>query len=256
MPDKNRADNSRDRDRSEEMRDKISLNLTSEEGMLLLTSARLLDKLVAGVTIHAQERDQLIKDIIQKLDNKLPVEVSRVASELADAIVDSVLCEGDEEDYILSELGPADDFSSVEDQIAGMLCDPLLENPAFYPHEQNFEGDRYGTLDMQADLSQFDFPMYLIDRTLPVLEAALVKHLSVTAHYYSMARESVDTITLDPLVMLKEGKLWRMVAYCHERQEILIFRVDRIKEIIQTQSMFEAPSDMARLSYARLPVYS
>ena len=64
MPDKNRADNSRDRDRGreEELKESFLMNLTNEEGMLLLTSARLLDKLVAGVTIHAQERDQLIKD--------------------------------------------------------------------------------------------------------------------------------------------------------------------------------------------------
>lgn len=98
--------------------------------------------------------------------------------------------------------------------------------------------------------------MYATDETLPILENAMINHLSVRAQYYSFARESVDTITLNPLVIIKEQDNWRMVAFCHELSEILLFRVDRIKEIIETAQTFEAPKDVSQISYKRLPVYS
>lgn len=164
MPDKNRADNSRDRDRGreEELKESFLMNLTNEEGMLLLTSARLLDKLVAGVTIHAQERDQLIKDIIEKLDQKVPPEVSRVASELADAIVDSVLCEGEmEDDYgMLSEslnFSGEDDLTAIRYELGSDLETYSLDDAL--TSKQKF------IRDMASDATLFDFPMYKIDHT-------------------------------------------------------------------------------------------
>lgn len=239
MPEPERADNSNhnqnhNKDKENELKESFSLTLTNEEGMLLLTSARLLDKLVAGVTIHAQERDQLIKDIIAKLDNQVPPEVSRVAGELADAIVESVLCEGElDDDYgFLSE---EVDLGSLEVETG---------------KKEKF------LRDMASDPAHFDYPMYCTDKTLPVLEKALINHNSVQVHYYSFMREAVDTVTLDPLVIMKEHSLWRMVAYCHEKRDILVFRVDRIKEIAQTKTSFEAPVDVSNLSYNRLPAYS
>ncbi len=46
-----------------------------------------------------------------------------------------------------------------------------------------------------------------------------------------------------------------MVAFCHERGEVLLFRVDRIKSIDETAESFE-PKDVGTMSYKRLPVYS
>ena len=91
-----------DKDREEELSQKFTVEYTKEEAMLLLTSARLLDKLVAGVTIHARERDEIIKDIIDRLSESLSKDVAHVANELADAIVDSVLgCDETDDDYAL-----------------------------------------------------------------------------------------------------------------------------------------------------------
>ncbi|MBI4532623.1 MAG: hypothetical protein HY711_01650, partial [Candidatus Melainabacteria bacterium] len=49
------------------MEQKFSLELTPEEGILILTGAKLLDKLVAGISIRAKDRDELIKEIIAKI---------------------------------------------------------------------------------------------------------------------------------------------------------------------------------------------
>jgi predicted DNA-binding transcriptional regulator YafY len=190
------------------MDDKFSLELSQEEGILLLTSARLLDKLVAGVTIHAKERDELIREIIDKLATAISPALASMSDELADAIVESVLgCEEQE--------------------------------------DEDFPTDTNGRdfVEASSDSNALNYPMYSVEKTLPMLEKALINHVAVSAQYYSFARESVDKLTLDPLTILREEGLWRMVAYCHEIDDVMVFRVDRIKELQETAQHFETPSD-------------
>lgn len=265
-----RAENNNRDSGRDELSEKFTLEFTKEEGMLLLTSAKLLDKLVAGVTIHAQERDELIKEIIEKLAGSVSPEVSKVSGELAEAIVDSVMGADELEDdysYVSDALG----FNLVEgDSFLDTYSEEEIQSlRRSIAEDANREGEDFaferptGQLNLfeescldSAQYAQIDFPMYATDETLPVLENAMINHLSVRAQYYSFARESVDTITLNPLVIIKEQGNWRMVAFCHELSEILLFRVDRIKEIIETAQTFEAPKDVSQISYKRLPVYS
>lgn len=186
------------------MEDKFSLELSQEEGILLLTGARLLDKLVAGVTIHATERDELIREIIDKLALSVSPALSSMSDELADAIVESVLGLDDHEDG-------------------------------------EFDDEATDFVEASTESNSPNYPMYAVDKTLPVLERALVSHHSVSAEYYSFARESVDNLTLNPLTIIREDGLWRMVAYCKEVDDVMIFRVDRIKELSETTHEFETP---------------
>jgi hypothetical protein len=267
-----------DNDREKELSQKFTVELTKEEGMLLLTSARLLDKLVAGVTIHARERDEIIKDIIEKLSLAVSRDVAHVANELADAIVDSVLgCDEMDDDYTLISdalampLADEDYLTLRRESTDDFLVDrgrelKFSDDDFFGGVENNFDLHEFSTFDKLSGNgaqqegsmrdSQIDYPMYHVDKTLPVLEKALVNHLSVQANYYSFARESVDVVTLNPLVMIKDSGLWRMVAFCRERGETLIFRVDRIKDISETSEIFEAPVDASKITYTRLPAYS
>lgn len=262
MP-KDKADNANGKSESDkdiELEGTFDLTFTNEEGMLLLTSARLLDKLVAGVTIHAQEKDQLIKDIIDKLSKRLPREITRVSNELADAIVESVLGEGegDDEDFpsdVLCLNMSDEEYLALRRDIAEEVMGDDFEPDRDLSSLNGMFKEKFAK-DMASDPVMSDFPMYSTDKTMPVLEHALIKHHSVRVAYYSFAREAVDTVNLDPLVIVKEQNLWRMVAYCHERHETLIFRVDRIKEIIETDSRFSAPANVSQISYSRLPVYS
>src|ERR1700679_4257622 len=88
--------------------DRFSLVLSQEEGILLLTGARLLDKLVAGVTIHAKERDELIREIIDKLSLSVTPALASMSDELADAIVESVIGYEDQDDCDLLDEGSHD----------------------------------------------------------------------------------------------------------------------------------------------------
>ncbi len=269
-----------DKDRENELSQKFTVEFTKEEAMLLLTSARLLDKLVAGVTIHARERDEIIKDIIEKLTQSVSPDVAHVANELADAIVDSVLgCDELDDDcaFISDALAMTlseDDYMTlrrdITDELIGDRGNDLSDRDFFGIGESSFDMEgsefkEYKTFELPGRKSprehylrdgQVDFPMYNIDKTLPVLESALVNHHSVQVTYYSFARESVDVVTLNPLVMIKDAGMWRMVAFCRERGETLIFRVDRIKDICATAEMFEAPADAGKITYSRLPAYS
>lgn len=188
------------------MEQKFSLDLTPEEGILLLTGARLLDKLVAGISIHAKDRDELIRDIIEKITDHIPPALAGLSDEIAEAIVESVVGTVDYEDDELARITASTDMDELE-----------------------------------AEQSPCNYPMYPTDKILPMLEQALIKHQSVRAQYYSFARESIDLITLNPLAILKEANLWKMVAYCHERDETMVFRVDRIKELLPTTLHFEVP---------------
>ena len=191
------------------MEDKFSLELSQEEGILLLTGARLLDKLVAGVTIHAKERDELIREIIDKLALSVSPALSSMSDELADAIVESVLGLDEHDD------------GEFDDEVSGFI-------------------------EATTDTSSPNYPMYAVDKILPVLEKSLVSHRSVSAEYYSFARESVDNLTLNPLTIIREDGLWRMVAYCKEVDDVMVFRVDRIKELNETAQVFETPEVFSR----------
>lgn len=205
------------------MEDKFSLELSQEEGILLLTSARLLDKLVAGVTIHAQERDELITEIIDKLSLAVSPALASMSDELAEAIVESVLgCDEHDDEY---------------------LCPAELSNRDFVEASTDGAG------------SAFNYPMYSIDKTLPLLESALIRHIAVSAKIYSFARESIDELTLDPLTIVREEGTWRMVAYCHELDDVMLFRVDRIKELSETTEHFEAPSNFNQIRQAPFASY-
>ena len=206
------------------MDDKFSLELTQEEGILLLTSARLLDKLVAGVTIYSKDRDELIREIIEKLSAAVSPAMASMSDELADAIVESVLGCDEPDDFEL-------DLISVS---------------------LNDDEDLH---EVYMDSQPVNYPMYNIDRTMPILERALVEHTAVRVEYYSFVRESVDELVLNPLTITQEEGVWRMIAYCHERDEVLVFRVDRIKSISATADRFETPNNFHHLKRALFASY-
>lgn len=187
------------------MNQRFTLDLTPEEGVLLLTGARLLDKLVAGISIQSQEKDELIKDVIIKLSQNIPANMAGLSEEIADVILESI--------FSLDE-------ASEEELNDVSVCVAMDQ------------------LDTDSPCS---FPMYPIDKTLPVLQLSLQEHFSVRVNYYSFARESVDRLTLNPLTLFVEEDLWKMIAYCQEKDEVMVFRVDRIKDIAETSVYFTVP---------------
>ncbi|MBK9143676.1 MAG: WYL domain-containing protein [Candidatus Melainabacteria bacterium] len=298
------------------MDEEKQLELSQEECFLLLTGARLFDKLVAGVTIHAEQKDELIAEIIEKLSEKVTPQLQSMSNELADAIVDSVLGCEDMEDleelelaYLESDIDElwghdffndtsvrqlsidgldfragteqsgftttgsdwppfADDpsadsdhhngFSVPFESRSGDLCDSIFPEP---PHSDEDRKPSPAGRSFKEQCERylceetFSYPMYSVDDKLPVIENALLKHRAVEASYYSIDRETVDRVLLNPLVLLQEDGMWLVVAYCHERDDFLIFRVDRMKAVEATEHRFETPEDINELRCRMLAAY-
>jgi predicted DNA-binding transcriptional regulator YafY len=84
-------------------------------------------------------------------------------------------------------------------------------------------------------------PMYSIEATRPLLEQAVAEHRSLEIRYYSMTREEFTLRRIDPYGLKPEGDLLWVVAYCHLREDMRVFRADRIKEATLTERSFEPP---------------
>ncbi len=182
-----------------------NFELSQEECLVLLTSLRLLDKLVMGMTIHNENQDELIQNLIDKVSQSLPQKMTSVSKSLANAILDSLLTIIYEE-YIKNT------------------------NPGEKPSSLMFTHD------------EEDFPpMYSTESTLPQLQSALVNHHQVKVEYYSLAKESVDYLDLNPLTIQADNNLWKMLAFCHQKEEILNFRIDRIKSVETSEQKFNIP---------------
>jgi predicted DNA-binding transcriptional regulator YafY len=73
----------------------------------------------------------------------------------------------------------------------------------------------------------------------------------VRFEYFSFARESIDQLNLDPLAIVKERGMWKTIAYCQEMDEIMLFRIDRIKTLKITDHSFEMPPNIRKISELR-----
>lgn len=97
---------------------------------------------------------------------------------------------------------------------------------------------------MTAD-SSHPLPMYAIDGIRPMLEQAVAEQRSVTIVYFSMSREEFTTRRVDPYGLKPDGDLLWMIAYCHLREDMRVFRVDRIKEAELTDHAFTPPASFS-----------
>lgn len=252
------------------------LKLTQEEILLLLTSAKLFDKLVAGVTIRCQQKDELVSNIISKLSELVYPSIETMSDEFADAIIDSMLGCEDLDEKELEELEQAlleaetDEFfgydffksqhggkgASTPQSVPQSQSLNQNQNHTTMPFQMKPNSSDQSKLEESLKEASFVYPMYSVDDKLPVLEKSLLRHLSLEAQYYSVSRETVDKITIDPLVILQENGIWLLVAYCHQKRDILLFRVDRVKDLHETNREFKTAQKVDDLRCKVLASYS
>ncbi|WP_136608171.1 helix-turn-helix transcriptional regulator [Paenibacillus dokdonensis] len=80
-----------------------------------------------------------------------------------------------------------------------------------------------------------------IQPVLMELEQAIDKEVSVGIDYRSSRDEQPKNRLIDPYGLVYWNNTWYVVAFCHLRNEIRTFRVERILEIKHTQSKFKRP---------------
>ncbi len=81
---------------------------------------------------------------------------------------------------------------------------------------------------------------------LALLSRGVKERRRVWLAYGGQARSERE---LDPYAVVQRGNLWNVVGYCHLRQEIRIFRVDRIAELELRDETFALPEPFDALEY-------
>jgi len=100
-----------------------------------------------------------------------------------------------------------------------------------------------------AASADYSFPMYSIEDTLPQVQEALKAKQVLRIEYYSMDREEVNSRDIEPMFLEKRYNHYLLVAYCRWREDIRLFRVDRMKSVEILSETFELPDDFVAETY-------
>jgi predicted DNA-binding transcriptional regulator YafY len=96
----------------------------------------------------------------------------------------------------------------------------------------------------RADLSAFS-------ATLEKLRRAVRELRRVTMVYHTSGRPEPQGREIDPYALVHQRGWWYVIGFCHLRQEVRTFRVDRIRELSLLSQVFATPADFDVHEYLR-----
>ena len=85
--------------------------------------------------------------------------------------------------------------------------------------------------------------------TLSELENVVLERKRCILTYYAFARNETRDRKIDPYGLLFRERAWYLVAYCHLRNDVKLFRVDRIKALKPLTERFELPEGFSIETY-------
>ena len=85
--------------------------------------------------------------------------------------------------------------------------------------------------------------------TFRKLNQAILEKRQIEISYYTITRNKLNKRTVDPFHLMFRGGFWYLIAFCHWRNEIKIFRIDRIHSITLSDITFQIPFDFSLSSY-------
>lgn len=98
-------------------------------------------------------------------------------------------------------------------------------------------------------MADYSFPMYSTDETMPRIKEALETNQVLHLEYYSMDREEVNSRQIEPYFLEKRYNYYVLMAYCRWREDIRLFRVDRIKTLEVLPETFTKPENFEADAY-------
>ena len=84
---------------------------------------------------------------------------------------------------------------------------------------------------------------------LPVVREAIEKKTALDVTYYSDGREELTRRRIDPYRLVSTARGRYVIAWCHLRQAILTFRLDRFVRAKKTAQRFEPPAELKTADY-------
>ena len=73
------------------------------------------------------------------------------------------------------------------------------------------------------------------------IQQAISKRQRLLITYYTKSRDTVSDRKVDPYVISFRGAAWYLVAFCHKRHQVKMFRLDRIRQLTISQELFDRP---------------
>ncbi|MCK8825703.1 helix-turn-helix transcriptional regulator [Fuchsiella alkaliacetigena] len=81
------------------------------------------------------------------------------------------------------------------------------------------------------------------------IDQAIREEVNLWIKYYTYTRDEISERVLSPYVIDCRNGFLYLIAYCHWRDEVKVFRIDRIKEIEVTEDEFKYPDDFSLKDY-------
>lgn len=100
-----------------------------------------------------------------------------------------------------------------------------------------------------VDIQVASKPVEVCQKVCRCVEKAIEQHHRLKIRYYTKQREAETERKIDPYVITFRNTAWYLIAYCHLRQEVLLFRLDRIKQATEVAESFERPKDFSVQEY-------
>lgn len=104
---------------------------------------------------------------------------------------------------------------------------------------------------LDTDLGSFSPSLSILrgpapEEPLPWLEAFstyINETRTVRMRYYTMYRDRESERLVDPYRLVSRDGRGYLIAWCHKREDVLIFRMDRIRSAEPTDAFFDVPGD-------------
>src|SRR5688572_8690583 len=94
-----------------------------------------------------------------------------------------------------------------------------------------------------------------LSQRLAKVETAISRRKTIEFHYYSIERDDTAKRKVDPYHLLYQGGQFYLVGYSHERDDIRVFRLTRIREKVSYASKaehdFTTPEDFDPWAYSQ-----
>lgn len=90
---------------------------------------------------------------------------------------------------------------------------------------------------------------YPWEPTFAKINEAILEQVTMEITYDSYSSQAVTGRMVDPYHLIFRDGFWYLVAFCHNRKETRIFRIDRIKGLIKTNRQFQLPTDFSLQEY-------
>lgn len=96
-----------------------------------------------------------------------------------------------------------------------------------------------------VDIRLASHPASVSDDIFSCVETAINDRERLKIRYYTKSSETYSERKVDPYLIVFRGRAWYLVAFCHMRNAVKLFRVDRIKEVKVLREYFTLPANFS-----------